>query len=781
MAIKHKRRASPKFQAPGHYTAQDRQQIPAEDFGDPANKTFPIVTQQDLDDAARLLGHAADPVAVQARLTTIAKRLGLSLPAAWQTANDMKEPERMRTANPDHTAPSEVPTDPHLLLREAEMLTRQIAAENGYDVEIILRAKAQPLDDEADETPDDEGEEDEGDDPAADAEDAEDEERAADATLVRSATVVPIKNPVQELAFVPITRIDRDKWEVEGTVSDEQLDTFGTIFDFPSMQRAVETRWHGNVREQHDPKKAVGRGVWAIFDPATKETKLRTRVSRGAPDTWAKIEDGVLCGYSVGVANAKTETRMVGGKPVVCYKDFDLAEISLVDAPSNPGAARSGLTLYRAAGFGDATEDIYAPELDTAEDAPIPVLPVAGLPAGPDPLADLLTGDPELDAAIRAQAAAVTREISTDSGLTGYDQRGDSAAPAGIDHAALEAQMNTETAHAHTPHRHSYNGATVHENEHAHDHTDGTAAHAHRHMHAHSGTGDGSAPHVHLHEHGHQYSRAASDLASGVTGTVRPGAFIGQDDPRLADYLPRVATPAPQLVPVPPAPNRVATEDLPPPQAVPLTARAVSAPLAAVQQAQTTRVGARISADTADAMHAATDQLLRTCGCPRCQMLLTVIDPDQDGDDDTDENLDMDDDMARVQQATLQRRTQATIARVTAAEIQRQLAPITQQFRSLAARFATTPPSAQLDQQDRANLATIKDLVERIAATEASGPVMRAVHTDAQMASVPANLNFSPAQLGWMRQQNLVNPPTADGMTRQATDLIRAALAQQGG
>ena len=50
MAIKYRneQRAKKKFQSPGHYTKADREKIDATDFGDPHNKKFPIVTQQDV-------------------------------------------------------------------------------------------------------------------------------------------------------------------------------------------------------------------------------------------------------------------------------------------------------------------------------------------------------------------------------------------------------------------------------------------------------------------------------------------------------------------------------------------------------------------------------------------------------------------------------------------------------------------------------------------------------------------------------------------------------------
>lgn len=64
----------------------DRDKIPAEDFAGP-NRSYPIVTPQDVADAAGLIGHADNPDAVKAKIISIAKRKGAAfvakLPKAW--------------------------------------------------------------------------------------------------------------------------------------------------------------------------------------------------------------------------------------------------------------------------------------------------------------------------------------------------------------------------------------------------------------------------------------------------------------------------------------------------------------------------------------------------------------------------------------------------------------------------------------------------------------------------------------------------------------------------
>ena len=92
-----------KFQAPGHYTDKDREKISDEDFGDPANKKYPIVTSQDVIDASKLIGHADNPDAVKARIIAIAKRKNFPLPDAWKEGEGKRvvTPDVTRSATPD--------------------------------------------------------------------------------------------------------------------------------------------------------------------------------------------------------------------------------------------------------------------------------------------------------------------------------------------------------------------------------------------------------------------------------------------------------------------------------------------------------------------------------------------------------------------------------------------------------------------------------------------------------------------------------------------------------
>lgn len=72
---------------PGVGGGVDRDKLPPHDFAGP-HQTFPIVTPQDVKDAAHLVGHTANPEAVKAKITALARAKGPEfakrLPADWK-------------------------------------------------------------------------------------------------------------------------------------------------------------------------------------------------------------------------------------------------------------------------------------------------------------------------------------------------------------------------------------------------------------------------------------------------------------------------------------------------------------------------------------------------------------------------------------------------------------------------------------------------------------------------------------------------------------------------
>jgi len=95
---------------PGVGGGVDRDKLKASDFAGP-NRSFPIVTAADVSDAARLIGKAADPEAVKARIIAIAKRKGFAdaIPAGWQSvtaAAGPLSPPAAWFANPNLAEPT---------------------------------------------------------------------------------------------------------------------------------------------------------------------------------------------------------------------------------------------------------------------------------------------------------------------------------------------------------------------------------------------------------------------------------------------------------------------------------------------------------------------------------------------------------------------------------------------------------------------------------------------------------------------------------------------------
>jgi hypothetical protein len=60
-------------------------------------------------------------------------------------------------------------------------------------------------------------------------------------------------------------------------------------------------------------------------------------ISKGAQDTWEKVLDGTLSGFSIGgkIKESDNEVNKATGEAVRFIKDYDLVELSIVDSPAN--------------------------------------------------------------------------------------------------------------------------------------------------------------------------------------------------------------------------------------------------------------------------------------------------------------------------------------------------------------------------------------------------------------------------------------------------------------
>lgn len=161
--------------------------------------------------------------------------------------------------------------------------------------------------------------------------------------------------------YLPIMRADTQKRMVFGQATAEVPDAYGTIFGYCPE---AWTQWRGNVREQHDPKKAVGKRIELDCDAQERAIYVGAQVSRGAPDTWAKVEDGVLNGFSAAVLPdpeygsdpRKWPKKEYNGKHYPYLPKYRVLELSLVDHPATPGC---NIQIVRADGF---ITDVVEPE-----------------------------------------------------------------------------------------------------------------------------------------------------------------------------------------------------------------------------------------------------------------------------------------------------------------------------------------------------------------------------------------------------------------------------------
>jgi hypothetical protein len=142
---------------------------------------------------------------------------------------------------------------------------------------------------------------------------------------------------------VPFTKVNREKRTVSGFATLDNLDQTGDVVTQEASIKAFEN-FRGNIREMHGST-AVGKMISfkpeTFYDPATKEfyngVYVDAYVSKGAQDTWEKVLDGTLTGFSIGgkIVESDNEVNKSTGKQVRFIKDYSLIELSIVDSPAN--------------------------------------------------------------------------------------------------------------------------------------------------------------------------------------------------------------------------------------------------------------------------------------------------------------------------------------------------------------------------------------------------------------------------------------------------------------
>lgn len=143
---------------------------------------------------------------------------------------------------------------------------------------------------------------------------------------------------------MPINKVDKENRLVSGFATLDNVDTSDDIVT-AEASKAAFTAFRGNIREMHEPI-AAGR----IVDFKEEEffydgdfyrgIYVTAYVSKGAQNTWEKVLDGTLSGFSIGGNITDQETKFVkdagpNGKSIRFIKSYDLVELSLVDNPAN--------------------------------------------------------------------------------------------------------------------------------------------------------------------------------------------------------------------------------------------------------------------------------------------------------------------------------------------------------------------------------------------------------------------------------------------------------------
>jgi hypothetical protein len=142
---------------------------------------------------------------------------------------------------------------------------------------------------------------------------------------------------------MPLTKVDKERRIVSGFASLDNVDKQDDIVTAEASMDAF-AKFRGNIREMHQPV-AVGKMVSfkedKYFDPETKKfyngVFVSAYVSKGAQDTWEKVLDGTLTGFSIGGRMNKWDDAYdeKSDKSIRVIKEYDLVELSLVDSPAN--------------------------------------------------------------------------------------------------------------------------------------------------------------------------------------------------------------------------------------------------------------------------------------------------------------------------------------------------------------------------------------------------------------------------------------------------------------
>ncbi len=196
---------------------------------------------------------------------------------------------------------------------------------------------------------------------------------------------------------MPFSKVDAERRIVSGFATLDNVDKQADIVTAEASMDAFK-KFRGNIREMHQPT-AVGKMVNfkedKYFDPESKKfysgVYVSAYISKGAQNTWEKVLDGTLSGFSIGgrmnkwddAYDTKLETQ------IRVIKEYDLVELSLVDTPANQFAnilsveKVDGVDVVKGEGMDTELENVFWDEesgLVTLTEEESATSPTSGLP-----------------------------------------------------------------------------------------------------------------------------------------------------------------------------------------------------------------------------------------------------------------------------------------------------------------------------------------------------------------------------------------------------------------
>jgi hypothetical protein len=169
---------------------------------------------------------------------------------------------------------------------------------------------------------------------------------------------------------MPFSKVDKERRIVSGFATLDNVDRQNDVVTAEASMKAF-SKFRGNIREMHQPI-SVGKMVSfkedKYFDPETKKfysgVYVSTYISKGAQDTWEKVLDGTLSGFSIGGRMKKYDDAYDSNldKSVRIIKEYDLMELSLVDSPANQFA--NVLSIQKVDGVDTVKGDIADTQIE---------------------------------------------------------------------------------------------------------------------------------------------------------------------------------------------------------------------------------------------------------------------------------------------------------------------------------------------------------------------------------------------------------------------------------